>query len=233
MLSAQGFILGYKNVGEYDRVYSLLIQNLGRVEAVCKSVLKPRSKLAGHLEIPNFSWLEMVESVRGWQITQALEQKSFPGLRKAPAALKVVLRAARFLNDFLEEDLNQAEIFLLWEDFLNRLELYAREQKVDCEFLYSQFILRALNIFGFLSDILHCSDCNRELSLFGSLFYNGSFFCFSCAKNRSLQGQPYSKSVFSLIKQVLSGVWFRQSSLSLEIKSIAHYFQIQAYQFMI
>src|SRR3972149_8549522 len=92
MLSTNVFILSYKNVGEHDRRYSLLTEDFGRVSAIVRSILKPNSKLAGHLEPPSFSWVELIESSRGFQLTQALEQNSFSGLRKQPGAMAAVLR---------------------------------------------------------------------------------------------------------------------------------------------
>ena len=150
MAYSEAFILGFQATGEYDRRFSLLSEKQGKMNAVCKSILKPGAKLAGHLDFPNFVWLELVWSNRGWQITQALEKASFPNLRKSPGALKAGLQAAGFLNDFLfpanetgnrdrnyinywensqpESDLLQQnkQIFSVWQELLNQLEFYSQ-----------------------------------------------------------------------------------------------------------
>ncbi|MEW5805491.1 MAG: DNA repair protein RecO C-terminal domain-containing protein [Patescibacteria group bacterium] len=251
MFSTQAFILDYKDIGEYDRQYFLLTKEAGKIPAICKSVLKPKSKLAGHLEPPNFSWLELVESVRGWQITQALERNSFPGLRKDPVALKSTLKAARFLNDFLlgddltegksqafglavSDDKTAARVFSLWQDFLNHLEVYAgSDSKTDFELVYSQFILRALDLFGFLPDIFSCSECGKQFDADGALHFQASFFCFACARKKSLSGQVISNQILFLIKQILSSVWFARADSAQEIKILANRFLIQAYNFVL
>lgn len=45
-----GLILRYYNVGEADRILTVLSSNLGKMSVVARSVRRGRSKLAGHLE---------------------------------------------------------------------------------------------------------------------------------------------------------------------------------------
>ena len=73
MTFTNAFILSFSDFSDYDRWFSLLTNEHGKIRAICKSILKPNAKLAGHLDIPSLSWVELVWSVRGWQITQALE----------------------------------------------------------------------------------------------------------------------------------------------------------------
>lgn len=152
MLSTNVFVLSYKNVGERDRRYSLLTQEFGRVQVIVKSILKPNSKLAGHLEPPSFSWVELIENGDGFQLTQALEQKSFSSLRKNPEAAAMVLRLTKFLDGFLGYDSN-SKIYFTWNDFLAEVEKASGKNDVDWQFFEAQLILPVLKELGFLPDI--------------------------------------------------------------------------------
>lgn len=114
------FILSYKDLSDFDRRFSLLSPFWGKISALCKKILKPGAKLIGHLEVPNYSWVELVWTYRGWQITQALEQSSYPATRKNLLALRTVLCAAKLLDEFLPV-LEEREVFkevLLCDDFI-------------------------------------------------------------------------------------------------------------------
>lgn len=249
MFATEAFILDYKDVGELDRQYFLLTREAGLIQAIGKSVLKPKSKLVGHLELLNLVWLEIVDSARGWQITQALERDSFRGLRENLLALRVALRAARFLNDFLPSerlikkgsqsleplaDKTAERIFFLWQDFLNQLETGAEAgTTIDFEFLYSQFILRALDILGFLPSLFSCAECGRVLEGENFLFFQTNFICLHCAREKSLSGQVVSSQTLLLMKQILASSWFFQAETAQLIKLLSNNFLVQAYRFML
>jgi len=191
----EGFVLGFQDTGEYDRRFSLLSEKQGKMTAVCKSILKPRAKLAGHLDFPNLVWLELVWSIRGWQITQALEKLSYPALRQNAVSLRASLKAAEFLREMLfsqseagnrdrnyiyyldnlqgDSDLaaQHKQIFSLWQEFLSQLEFYAgqaQEPKADAEFLSSQLVLKVLQVLGFVPDIFTCANCGQTLKRLNS-----------------------------------------------------------------
>jgi len=129
MINVEAYILNYKDIKDFDRKYTLLTKEFGKIEAICKSVLKPSSKLAGHLEPVNFSWLEIIETKNGWQIIKALENNSFLNLRNNLEAFKISLSLAQFLDEFVYG--LDIEIFDLWQDFLNKLNSYSLEKEIN------------------------------------------------------------------------------------------------------
>ncbi len=244
MLFAQAFVLSYKNVGERDRRYSLLTQEFGRVQAVVRSILKPNSKLAGHLEPPSLSWVELIETVKGLQLTQTLEQNSFPGLRKNPGAIFLVLRLTRFLDDFLTAsdavlsfDLN-SKVFSIWENFLVEIEKKVAENRdLDWQLLEAELIIGVLKELGLLPDIFHCSDCGKDLKLGGSVFFNGQCFCLACAKNQNISVSPSAdgldKDFYSEYQKILAGEILFEPQAGPIIKKTAFYFKRQAQGYML
>jgi len=151
MLQTAAFILGYRPVGEADRIYVLLTEELGKVDALTKSVRKINARLAGHLEPPTKVWVMLVESGRNggsrWQIAQALEEESYAALRRNPGALKAVFRAAQLLETMLPESAPEPEIWRLWREFLEKIT-----SAESPDFIFSQFACRLLDHLGFFPD---------------------------------------------------------------------------------
>src|SRR5947208_2006505 len=46
----EAIVLGHRRLGDADRIVVFLTPTRGKVDAVARGVLRPRSKLAGHLE---------------------------------------------------------------------------------------------------------------------------------------------------------------------------------------
>lgn len=254
MLFAQAFVLSYKNVGERDRRYSLLTEEFGKVQAIVRSILKPNSKLAGHLEPPSFSWVELIETAKGLQLTQTLEQNSFPGLRKNPGAISLVLRLTKFLDDFLTAsdavlsfDSN-SKVFSIWENFLVEIEKKVTENRdLDWQLLEAELIIGVLKELGLLPDIFHCSDCGKDLEPAGGVFFGGRCFCPDCVsavggsapggKNQNISASPSAdgldKDFYSECQKILAGEILFAPQAGPTIKKTAFYFKRQAQGYML
>ena len=48
--NTEGIILKYRDIGEFDRIYSILTQDHGKVDAWAQGVRKAQSKLVAHLQ---------------------------------------------------------------------------------------------------------------------------------------------------------------------------------------
>ncbi|HOM68306.1 MAG TPA: DNA repair protein RecO C-terminal domain-containing protein [Candidatus Paceibacterota bacterium] len=228
MINIEAYILNYKDIKDLDRKYILLTKEFGKIEAICKSVLKPNSKLVGHLEPINFSWLEIIETKNGWQIIKALENNSFFNLRSNLEAFKITLSLAQFLDEFVYG--LDIEIFNLWQNFLNKINLYSLEKEVNFNFLKAQFILKSLKILGFMPE-LNCANCGKKIVGNAFLFEN-QFFCQTCSLNKITE-KYISKKTLGIISMILNNLWFKNSSQSKEVIEITNYLEKKAFQFML
>ena len=48
--NTEGIILKYRDIGEYDRIYTILTAEHGKIETWAQGVRKPKSKLVAHLQ---------------------------------------------------------------------------------------------------------------------------------------------------------------------------------------
>lgn len=235
------FILSFQDFSDYDRRFSLLTREHGKLNAICKSILKPNARLAGHLDMPSLSWVELVWSVRGWQITQALELESYPDLRQNPEALRAVLTVAKRFDSLLfaedetefrgrltsaNTDNQNQNLFFLWSMFLKTIEAYCQQGfKADYDFLARQCLIRSFYELGFLPDTFICANCSQVLKTKFVAYYENQLYCESCAKTLGLSGFVLPKTVLDLIQQGLKGVWFADSSYKKPYIQLARLFE--------
>jgi DNA repair protein RecO (recombination protein O) len=147
-MQTYAFVLDSSEKGEYDRTYSLLTNDLGLIDAFAKSVRKSRSKLSGHLEPPNFCWVELVESQRGWQITSALEEKHFRVILASPQALRTIMQASFLLREFVPVSHPDDAVWELWGAFVAHLSNAAHRPDL-LRGILAQFLLKLMAQLGF------------------------------------------------------------------------------------
>ncbi len=248
MAFLHAFILGSQDMFEYDRTYSLLTQELGKVVAIARSIRKFQSKLAGHLDAPNFSWVELIPTSKGWQITQALEQRAYAHIRKNHDALKAVLQCSKFLNVFLpaiigsyefqhtagKQQGDEEKIFMLWSDFLDHMESYAEQpDETNFDFVRAQCVLRGLSLLGFLPDVHVCNSCEKQFSARGAYLADNQLVCDACAVSLRAGANGISYNVLKIIQQIMSGAWISQNSQAKAVARCADYFERQSKRYML
>jgi DNA repair protein RecO (recombination protein O) len=233
MFQTEAYILFAEPIGEADRRYILLTKEVGKLAAWARGVRKHEAKLAGHLEPPNASWVSIIDSSRGWQITQALERTSFPEIRNNSEAMKAVMRAAKFVLDFIPETSREVEVASLWEEFLLRLEKGIKEKEVllDPAWLEAQFFIKGLATAGFFPSLDLCANCGKAFGKGRAYLKESELLCESCASQEAdFILIPKTRDVLSVIR---GGVWLHASDQSEAVKRFTTLFLSRAKRFML
>ncbi len=232
MYGVEAFVLSATDIGEYDRMYSLLTREFGKVRAVARSVRKSAAKLAGHLDIPNKSWVELVPTSKGWQVTRALEQESFHAMRADRVALSAVLSGARFMDAFVHEMRDQ-ELFGLWEHFLSCLSRATEQDNDRVALVTAQFKIRALFLFGFLPDLSVCSSCEQKFTDSHAQLFMHGIWCAACSARQHVHGLRVSAAALAEVRSAAQGTWSEMSVHIEDMRMIAGHFERQARQYMV
>jgi DNA repair protein RecO (recombination protein O) len=167
-MQSEAFVLEHRPSGEQDRIYILLTKELGIIEAFAKSVRKPAAKLSGHLEPPNFIWVELVESNRGWQIASALEKNSYSSILSSPYSLRIMMQGAWAMNSFIPISQADEDIWKLWGEFLEELSKNSNKSFISQRGILAQFLIRLLAHLGFFpapEDIAPSKHLKNNLNL--------------------------------------------------------------------
>lgn len=149
-----GIILRRMNLGEADRIVTILTREYGKVRAVAKGVRRIKSRLGGHLE--PFGRVELMFATgRNLDIiTSARLQRSGEDIAAQPESLAYGFLVAEMLDKLVDEGVEQAELFDIVDVILSDIGATGGDPIVE---LY--FKLRLLDSLGYRPQLKGCSIC--------------------------------------------------------------------------
>ncbi|MEJ2048139.1 MAG: DNA repair protein RecO, partial [Dehalococcoidia bacterium] len=140
----EAIIIKKTKLGEADRILTLYTPNLGKIQAVAKGVRRPRSKMAGHLELLTHS---LVSLARGRNLDTVTGSQTIDGFLPLKSDLKLTsyaLYAVELVEQFTaDHDENQP----LFELVLKTLHQLC--QDTDHELTLRYFELHLLDLVGY------------------------------------------------------------------------------------
>ncbi len=165
---AEGIVLKVRELGEADRIVTLLTPQYGKLRAVAKGVRKPRSRLAGNLEPLTHVAVLVAHGQSLDIISQAQTLESFRPLREDLWRLSCGLYLAELVERFTVEGAEGRPVYQLLLETLTRLALATRE-----ELLLRSFEVELLDHLGFRPELGQCIACRRALEPVENFFSPG------------------------------------------------------------
>jgi DNA repair protein RecO (recombination protein O) len=168
LYKTEAIVLRSMDLGEADRVLTVLTPRLGKLRVIAKGIRRPRSRLGGGLE--PFSDVHLVLAVgRTFDVvTQAALEDPHLGLRddlhSTAAAWYVVELADRFCEGTAESH----QAFELLAQALAALD--AAPEDVSREIVARWFELHLLEAMGFRPELGQCLDCGIEIEPDGNAY---------------------------------------------------------------
>lgn len=158
-MRTRAIILKKQNTNEYDRMVTCYTEEFGKVVAIAKSVNKPSSIQAMHLNVFNLVDFELVNG-RGMPIiTGAQAENSYPWLKHHLPSLSL----AYFFTEVIDRvafDYQKDEN--LWE-FISSLMRDLNEESTDAEDFLKTKQLELLDILGYAPNLSECIFCTRTV----------------------------------------------------------------------
>ena len=154
----EAVVLGEVRLGEADRLVTLYTLRRGKVRAVARGALRPRSRLAGHLQPLCHCQLMLAEgrgmdTVAGCQIVNPFLPLRQDLMRQAWGFYLMEL-----MDAFCPEGVESAPLFRLLRDTLEQLC-----QKGDGERVLRHFEVGLLYHAGFRPELHRCLGCGQPL----------------------------------------------------------------------
>lgn len=152
----EGLIIGYRNLGEANRLYQVLTRDFGLINILAQSVRRGRSKLRSHLKNFSFTRLVLVRGREFWRVV-GVDDPDLPIINSKIALLflkKISLVLQRLIhgeeaNPFIYQDLRQA-----WLLIVNQTRL-SEENLIDLEVF---ILVRLLTQLGYLAPLPDSND---------------------------------------------------------------------------
>jgi len=188
----EAIIIKKIKLGEADRILSLYTPHLGKIRAVAKGVRRPRSKMAGHLELLTHS---LVSLARGRNLDTVIGSQtinSFLPLKSNLQLTSQALYAVELVDLFTADDDENYPLFQLLLETMHKLC-----QGNNNELTLRYFELHLLNLVGYRPQLGQCVSCHAPLKATSNSFSPsaGGVLCPRCSQN---QFYSYSLSVNAL-----------------------------------
>ncbi len=183
----EAFIIKKIKLGEADRILTLYTPQLGKIQGVAKGVRRPRSKLAGHLELITHSQVSLARGRNLDTIIGSQTIDSFLPLKSDLWLTSCALYVTELINQFTAEHVENYSLFQLLLATMHRLC-----QAGDIELVLRYFELHLLDEVGYRPQLQQCVSCHSPLKPVTNAFspMSGGVLCPGC--NRS---QPLSYSL--------------------------------------
>ena len=149
----EGIIFGKKDVGEADRIFSILTAEFGRIDALAQGSRYLKSKLRYNLDLFSYSRFGLVMTKESWRIVDAEELKSLDSIRESSEKLAVAFRLAELINRMVR---GQEPDNALWnevkESFLNLEEDERLRNEKNLQYFELLTNLRILSRLGYVEE---------------------------------------------------------------------------------
>ncbi len=214
----EAIIIKKTKLGEADRILTLYTPHLGKIQAVAKGVRRPRSKLAGHLELLTHSLVSLARGRNLDTITGSQTINSFLPLKSDLQLTSYALYTTELVNQFTADHIENYPLFQLLLDTMHRLC-----QGGGNELVLRYFELQLLNEVGYRPQLHHCVSCRSALEPTTNSFCAsaGGMLCPSCRQSLALGGQsqpltyPLSVNALKVLRLLQSGDYTTASRLQI------------------
>lgn len=229
--SSEAIILKHMDMGEADRIITMLTPYKGKMHAVAKGTRRPVSKKAGHLELLTRSQLQVALGRNLDIVTQAESIESFPHLRTNLWHMTCGFYLAELTDRFLEDDTPHQDIYHLLLEAVRALDADAqatRQHSVESEtpadqthnrtqLLLRYFEIYLLSAVGYEPVFRTCAHCNSELQPVENGFTPalGGALCPNCSH---LWTHPLSMNALKVLRLLQRSDWNKVPSFRLDVR---------------
>lgn len=174
----RAIIIKKQNTNEYDQLVTCYTEDFGKLAAVAKSILKPSSIQALHLDTFNLVEFDLING-RGMPIiTGAQTVNSFMGIKNSVAKTAAAYFFIEAIDKMVFDNDKDEKLWFFLTSFLSELNGSEKPMK-----LFREGQVKLLDIFGYLPEINFCRACNVGINSesFGAFNHvSGGIICKEC-----------------------------------------------------
>jgi DNA repair protein RecO (recombination protein O) len=208
----EAIVIRKTRLGEADSILTLYTPHLGKIQGFAKSLRKPKSKLAGHLELLTHSRVSLARGKNIDTITGSQTIEGFLTIKGDLWLTSCALYATELLHQFTAEHIENQPLFQLTLDTLHRL---GREN--DRELVLRYFEMRLLESVGYRPQLRECVACHRALEPVVNYFSpsGGGLLCPGCAPTQT-PAYPLSLNAQKVLRRLQSHDYETASQVKIE-----------------
>ena len=217
-MKVNGIILSENNLGDFDKMLTMLTPGLGKISCVAKGARRPKSALLAGTQIFCFGEYLMYKGTNTYHINSVEPIEVFYNLRTDLDKLKYAVHINKIVQDVTTENQNCYNILQL---LLNTLYTIAETDK-NMDLVLGIFKLRLLCILGFTPNIKECTNCKEKEKInYFSLKDNG-FKCEACGR-QDTSAITISESTKNAIKYTVTAPAKKIYSFNIKEESLEEF----------
>lgn len=145
----EGIVLKRRNLGEADRVLTILSREFGKIAVKAPGVRHIRSRRSSHVELLNFSQFTLYSSSKAFMpiVTEAQTLEDFSGVKKDLCKIGVALYICELINGLCADNQENRGVF-----FHLKTVLLGLSETLDTSSLIKKFEKDLLTELGFWSE---------------------------------------------------------------------------------
>lgn len=154
-IETDGLVIKEQNVGESDRLITILTGRYGRIHAFVHRAKNIKSGLLSSTQLLSYSDFTLYRGKTAYTVSTAQVKTVFFGLREDILSLSTALYLAELFGELAPENAPSGELLRL---LLNALYLIS-EKKRPPQLVKAAAELRALSMSGYMPDLVACTGC--------------------------------------------------------------------------
>jgi DNA repair protein RecO (recombination protein O) len=158
LYAVSAVVIRQRELGEADRILVLYSRERGKLSAVAKGIRRPRSKLAGSLQLFSQAEIQLAAGRSLEVVTQARAANAFYNLRQEMSRYAHASYVAELLDTLTEEGLADPSLYELLVETLSALDAGG-----DPATLTRAFELKLLGQLGYGPELDSCASCGAEI----------------------------------------------------------------------
>ena len=177
-VKVNGIIIAENNMGDFDKMLTILTPNLGKIGCSAKGARRPKSLLLAGTQFLCFGEYMLFKGSDTYTMNSCETIEMFYNIRTDLDKLTYASYITKIINDITTENQNCFNTLKL---FLNTLYMISETNK-DLDFITSIFKLRILKILGFMPNVNECVSCKAKENITHFSVKNDGFKCSACSK---------------------------------------------------
>ncbi len=177
-LKVNGIIIAENNMGDFDKMLTILTPNLGKIGCSARGARRPKSLLLSGTQFLCFGEYMLFKGGDTYTLNSCETIELFYNIRTDLDKLTYASYITKIISDVTTENQNSYNTLKL---FLNTLYTISETDK-DFEFVTSVFKLRILKILGFLPNVNCCTTCGTKENITHFSIIDNGIKCEACSK---------------------------------------------------
>lgn len=177
-VKVNGIVISESNMGDYDKMVTLLTPNLGKISCSARGARRTKSLLLAGTQFLCFGEYQLFKGGDSYKINSCETIEMFYNLRTDLDKLTYSSYITKIVSDVTTENQNSYNTLKL---FLNTLYTISETDK-DLGLIVSVFKLRLLKILGFAPNTRECVNCGEKENITHFSIIDNGFKCSACSK---------------------------------------------------